>query len=55
MVVIGIPTSTMKVDNYMEIVRENVAKLFMAWDKLCIHKEMITSDWGQCGIFKAWD
>jgi hypothetical protein len=46
MVVIGVPTSTMRVDNCMEIIHENPIKLFMAWDKLCIHKEMIASNWG---------
>jgi hypothetical protein len=56
MVAIGVLTSPMKVDNSMEIVRENVTeRLFMAWDKLCIHKEMIASGWGQCGILKMWD
>jgi hypothetical protein len=29
--------------------------LFMAWDKLCIHKEMIAFGWGRCGILKTWD
>ncbi len=53
---IGVPTSTMKVDNFMEIVCENVVEwLFMAWDKLCIHKEMIAFGWGRCGILKTWD
>jgi hypothetical protein len=55
MVVTGVPTSTMKIDNYMEIICENVLELFMAWDKLCIHKKMIASSWGRCGILKAWD
>ncbi len=53
---IGVPTSTMKIDNSMEIVCENVVEwLFMAWDKLCIHKEMIAFGWGRCGILKTWD
>ncbi len=47
MVATGVLTSTMKVDNSMETTHENVVEwLFMAWDKLCIHKEMIASSWG---------
>jgi hypothetical protein len=50
MVATSVPTSTMKVNNSMEIICENVAEwLFMAWDKLRIHKEMIAYGWGQCG------
>ncbi len=55
MMATSVPTSTMKVDNSMEIIRENVVEwLFMARDKLCIHKEMIAYGWGQCGILKTW-
>jgi hypothetical protein len=40
----------------METICENVVEwLFMAWDKLCIHKEMIASGWGRCAILKAWN
>jgi hypothetical protein len=47
MVATGVPTSPMKVDNFMETICENaIDGLFMAWDKLCIHKEMIASSWG---------
>jgi hypothetical protein len=56
MVAIGVPTSTTKVNNSMEIIGEIVVVLlFMAWDKLHIHKEMIAFGWGQCGILKTWD
>jgi len=56
MVAIGVPTSPMKADNSMETICENATKwLFMAWDKLCIHHEMIASSWGRCGILKMWD
>lgn len=55
-IAIGVQSSTMKVVKSMEIICENVAKwLFMAWDKLRLHKEMIAFGWGQCGILKAWD
>jgi hypothetical protein len=47
MVATSVLTSQMKADNSMETLCENATKwLFMAWDKLHIHKEMITSGWG---------
>jgi hypothetical protein len=56
MVATSVPTSPMKVDNSMETICENATDwLFMAHDKLCIHKEMIASSWGRCGILKMWD
>ena len=46
----------MKVDSSMKAVRENLTEwMFMAWDKLRVHKEMIASSWTRCEILKAWD
>ena len=46
----------MKVDSLMEAVRENVVEwMFMAWDKLRVHKDIIASGWARCEILKAWD
>lgn len=54
MVASKVPVGAMKVDSSMKTVRENVVEwMFMAWDKLRVHKKMIASGWARCEILKA--
>lgn len=49
-----VPTSALKVDNFMEKIRENVVEwMFIAWDKLRIHIEVIAFGWARYEILKA--
>ncbi len=53
MVSICVPTWTMRIDNYVEAICENVVEwLFMAWDKLHIIKEVHMSGWGNVKFSK---
>jgi hypothetical protein len=53
---IGVTTSAITVNNSMDTVCKNAAEwLYLSWDRLRGHEEMIARGWALCGITKAWE
>jgi hypothetical protein len=50
-----VKASTITVNNSMDTIRENAVEwLYLSWDRLRSHEEMIVRGWVLCGITKAW-
>ena len=53
---VGVKASAITVNNSTDTIHENAAKwLYLSWDKLCGHEEMIAHGWVLHGITKAWE
>jgi hypothetical protein len=51
---VGVKASAITVNNSMDTVRENAPEwLYLSWDRLRGHEEMIARGWALCGITKA--